>query len=43
MQIILINISTVNVESTINKFITVKLISNQGKFLGNHASQTLHR
>ena len=38
-----INISTVNIESTINKCITVKLISDQGKFLGNHASQMLHR
>ena len=38
-----INISTVNIESTINKFITVKLISNQSKFVGNHASQMLHR
>ena len=38
-----INISTVNIESTINKFIRVKLISNQSKFVGNHASQMLHR
>ena len=38
-----INISTVHIESTINKCITVKLISNQGKSLGNHASQMLHR
>ncbi len=38
-----INISIVNIESTINKCITVKLISNQGKFLSNHASQMLHR
>ena len=38
-----INISTVNIESTINKFITVKLISNQGKYVGNHASPMLHR